>query len=151
MTFNSKPEFHVGQIIVSDVCEGAPEGFLRWVEAIELNGDQWIVTTHQAALTEAIMQGKTQAGTDTTPDRVSLSDSDTASEDSITVLDGPEQSLTLDGAIGDDEGSDMAVAAPPISPMDGELPDPQHRHGQRIIGRVMPRKPTTGSSRMNAM
>lgn len=73
MTFNSKPEFHVGQIIVSDVCEGAPEGFLRWVDAIELNGDQWIVTTHQAALTEAIMQGKTQAGTDTAPDRVSLS------------------------------------------------------------------------------
>lgn len=112
VTFNSKPEFHVGQIIVSDVCEGAPEGFLRWVDAIELNGDQWIVTTHQAALTETIMQGKTQAGTDTAPDRVSLSDSDTASEDSITVLDGPEQSLTLDGAIGDDEGSDMAVTAP---------------------------------------
>lgn len=100
VTFNNKPEFHVGQIIVSDVCEGAPEGFLRWVDAIELNGDQWIVTTHQAALTEAIMQGKTQAGTDTTPDRVSLSEPDTAPEGNITVLDGPEKSLTLLGEDG---------------------------------------------------
>ena len=100
VTFNSKPEFHVGQIIVSDVCEGAPEGFLRWVDAIELNGAQWIVTTHQAALTEAIMQGKTQAGTDTAPDRVSLSEPDTAPEGNITVLDGPEKSLTLLGADG---------------------------------------------------
>lgn len=95
VTFSRKPEFHVGQIIVSDVCEGAPEGFLRWVDAIELNGDQWTVTTHQAALTEAIMQGRTQAGTDTAPDRVSLSEPDTAPEGNITVLDGPEKSLTL--------------------------------------------------------
>lgn len=57
--FSQKPDFAVGRIISSGITKTAPNGFLRWVDAIERTGDEWRVTTHQAALADAILQGST--------------------------------------------------------------------------------------------
>lgn len=95
LTLNRKPDFEVGKIVVSDRSDGAPEGFLRWVDAIQQSGDQWKVATHQATLTEAIIQGKTTSA-DSTDDAEVASISelpDSTDDGSMTVLDGPRESV----------------------------------------------------------
>ena len=95
LTLNRKPDFEVGKIVVSDRSDGAPEGFLRWVDAIQQSGDQWKVATHQATLTEAIIQGKTTSA-DSTDDAEVASISelpDSTDDGSMTVLDGPGESV----------------------------------------------------------
>lgn len=94
LTLNRKPDFKVGKIVVSDRSDGAPEGFLRWVDAIQQSGDQWEVTTHQATLTEAIIQGKTTSVDSTDNAEIAnITELSPASDESMTVLDGPEKSV----------------------------------------------------------
>uniref|UniRef100_UPI003B75C91C RCC1 domain-containing protein n=1 Tax=Nesterenkonia muleiensis TaxID=2282648 RepID=UPI003B75C91C len=56
VTLNVEPTFAPGEVIVSDVADNAPEGFLRRVEAIDLTEHGWLVTTSEAALTDVIFQ-----------------------------------------------------------------------------------------------
>lgn len=120
ITLNRKPDFEVGKIVVSDRSDGAPEGFLRWVDAIQQSGDQWKVTTHQATLTEAIMQGKTTSADSTDNAEVaSVSELSGASNQSITVLDGPEQSVKLvdpSGKTESTEASSYSVSGASVAP-----------------------------------
>ena len=94
LMLNRAPNFTVGNIIVSDVSAGAPQGFLRWVDSIQQNGDTWRVTTHQASLTDAIVQGGTSADQPGIHSYAKLSDPSYIPDD-ITVLDGPKKSVQL--------------------------------------------------------
>ena len=54
VTLNAEPTFAPGSVLVSDSVPGAPQGFLRRVDSIDKVGDQWVVNTSVAALTDAI-------------------------------------------------------------------------------------------------
>lgn len=56
VVFESEPAFEIGAVIVSDVGENAPEGFMRRVTAIEKTEAGWVVSTSPAVLTEVFMQ-----------------------------------------------------------------------------------------------
>ena len=98
LTLNRAPDFTVGNIIVSDVSAGAPQGFLRWVDSIQQDGGTWRVTTHQATFTDTFVQAQTSQGdASETPDRVKMLEPDTAPNGDITVIDGPEKSVEPTG------------------------------------------------------
>jgi len=54
LTLTVAPNFAPGYVIVAGVTPETPQGFLRRVESIDLVGDDWIVTTSPALLTDAI-------------------------------------------------------------------------------------------------
>lgn len=119
LTLNRAPDFAVGNIIVSDVSAGAPQGFLRWVDSIQQDGDTWRVTTHQATLTETIVQGKTSGDTPSTAtvsdtkSEVTDSDSDSA-DNMLSLFSQPVSSVGVDSnerAIAPRQGSDSSAFA----------------------------------------
>jgi hypothetical protein len=63
---NLKP----GDILVSEPAAAAPNGFLKKVTEVRLEGSEVIVTTEQAALEEAILQGEVNTEKQLTPDDV---------------------------------------------------------------------------------
>ena len=94
VTFAAEPNFPVGAIIVSDACEGAPEGFLRRVTAVQHEGNHWIVHTTHATLTEAIEQGKVDEVHQFTEDEIELEEVP-RSEDGVEVVDEGVPSIEL--------------------------------------------------------
>jgi hypothetical protein len=59
-----------GDIMVSDVAENAPHGFLRQVTSISMVGDQVIIVSDQAALDQAIESGEVKLKQTITPNEV---------------------------------------------------------------------------------
>jgi hypothetical protein len=57
-----------GDILVSEPAAAAPNGFLKKVIAVQQEGDEMIITTEQAALEEAILQGEVSIEKQLTPD-----------------------------------------------------------------------------------
>ena len=48
-------QIEVGDILVSDISANAPQGYLRRVNEIEINGGEYSITTEPATLTDAIV------------------------------------------------------------------------------------------------
>ena len=59
-----------GDIMVSNVAEDAPHGFLRQVTSISMIGDQVIIVSDQAALDQAIESGKVKLRQTITPNEI---------------------------------------------------------------------------------
>lgn len=139
VTFSKAPEFAVGAIIVSAAAPHAPQGFLRWVDAIQKVDGQWKVTTHQAALTDAILQGKISQGASETPDQIKLSEPDTVPSDKdMTVLDGPEKPLQLTGdsaKVAERSGSAQAIGY--TEPADGDESANATQSGLTVAGNAI--------------
>jgi hypothetical protein len=68
-----------GDILVSEPAAAAPNGLLKKVTAVRQEGDEVIVTTEQAALEEAILQGEVRTEKQLTPDDLA---------ESIPLLEG---------------------------------------------------------------
>ncbi len=60
----------VGDVLVSQPSSTAPAGFLRKVEAIAVEGDEVVLATSQANLTDAVTQGQIVASGDFTAEQV---------------------------------------------------------------------------------
>lgn len=56
VAFSTKPDVEAGDVIVSDAAVGLPDGYFGRVVAINRQGDEWWVSTHEATVTEVFYQ-----------------------------------------------------------------------------------------------
>lgn len=105
--FATDPGLAPGQIIVSDVSEGAPEGFLRRVVAVEATDDGWLVATSPATLEDVFLQVDFELDPDAPPTEI----------ETIVHRDEPEQ--VPDGVVTKSEWRQVPLAALDIAPFPG--------------------------------
>ncbi|MFR0557784.1 PKD domain-containing protein [Pseudoscardovia radai] len=106
---SAAPDFQVGNLIVTGFSEGAPDGFIRWVDAIDENNGTWVVSTHEATVGDAFYQvSKVTAD----PSQSRVTEVEGASDATIVEGQGDAagSTATTDGAMSDDaeDGADAS-------------------------------------------
>lgn len=132
--FATDPGIAPGQVIVSDVSEGAPEGFLRRVVAVEATDEGWLVTTSPATLEDVFLQVDFALDPDAPPTEI----------ETIVHMDEPEQ--VPDGVVTTSEWRQVPLDELDIAPFPG---DPIEPEGEEVIPEPHP-TPAAMASRMIA-
>ncbi|MBW3082082.1 carboxypeptidase regulatory-like domain-containing protein [Bifidobacterium phasiani] len=83
--FSAKPQFNVGDVIVSGVGAAVPHGFLNRVKSIDRVGDQWVVRCEQGVLTDVFIQAEVRYTESVINDDTVLHVSESESENSETL------------------------------------------------------------------
>src|SRR5690606_14712590 len=114
----------------SDVSEGAPEGFLRRVVAVEATDEGWLVTTSPATLEDVFLQVDFALDPDAPPTEI----------ETIVDMDEPEQ--VPDGVVTTSEWRQVPLAELDIAPFPG---DPIEPEGEEVIPEPHPTTATMAS------
>ena len=130
--FATDPGLAPGQIIVSDVSEGAPEGFLRRVVAVAATDEGWLVTTSPATLEDVFLQVDFALDPDAPPTEI----------ETVVHLDEPEQ--VPDGVVTKSEWRQVPLDELDLAPFPG---DPAEPDGEEVIPEPHPTT-TAMASRM---
>ena len=152
VTFAAEPQFKPGDIIVSDATAGAPQGFLRRVQAIDRVGDTWLVTTTDAALLDTLWQADYVETVDAMGAAAPAVEQDRAPAPGTTLIDeGADAVSILTGdavGIGDmpetaDEGGEEDLEDPDAAPEPDPEPDPASRtRVRRDLGTIAKAEPS---------
>lgn len=86
--FAEDPRLIPGDVMVAAVSAGAPEGALSRVIAVQKTANGWVVTTEQAALTDAFVQAKQNGQYSALSEGTEILPANPANEDTEVVDDG---------------------------------------------------------------
>jgi hypothetical protein len=114
LIYGQEIDFKAGDILVSDVSEMAPYGYLRKVISVSTIGNQYIVSTENAKLTDVIKEGKAQFTYTLSPDDTLRSSLFTGefnlnAIEEVTASSGVEANLNGDYSLGLDLNVDFEI------------------------------------------
>lgn len=94
VTFKNQPDFGIGDVIVSGPGKQAPYGFIRRVTSMRDTGQEWVVDTKPAVLTDVFLQAKVDYDKPTISDGVTVTEN-TDADSGVQVIDEGESDVQI--------------------------------------------------------
>lgn len=94
VTFKNQPDFGIGDVIVSGLGKQAPYGFIRRVTSMRDTGQEWVVDTKPAVLTDVFLQAKVDYDKPAISDGVTVTENTDADPD-MQVIDEGESDVQI--------------------------------------------------------